>query len=169
MLVIGVDPGLTGAMSLLDSQRGLLECEDLPTCGNGLETGKMLRWVDAAALQAILQQWSAKHDFARESVHAVIERPIPMPTLPAQTVASQFDTFGVIRALVTGKVAPDAMTVINPQVWKKMYGLKGGKEEKELSRACCLRLYPGAPVHRVKDHNRAEAVLLAHWLLRSMA
>jgi hypothetical protein len=165
MLIVGVDPGLTGAMSLLCSERGLLECEDLPACSNGQATGKMLCWVDAAKLQNILGDWSRWHAFAEQSVHACIERPIPMPTLPAQTVASQFDTFGVIRALVGGKVPFSAMHIINPRDWKKLFGLG---TNKDASRATALRLYPNAPVTRVKDHNRAESILIGHWLLREI-
>jgi hypothetical protein len=168
MLVLACDPGLTGAISLLCSQRGLLECEDLPTCGNGQTTGKMLRWIDVNKLQALLVHWSTKYGFADQSVHAVIERPIPMPTLPAQTVASQFDTFGVIRALVGGKVSTNGMTIVNPQTWKRVFGLKTDKDE---SIACALRIYPAAGklLARKKDHNRAESVLLGHWLLREIA
>lgn len=168
MLVLSCDPGLTGAISLLCSQRGLLECEDLPTSSNGQTTGKMLRWIDAEALQDMLYRWATKHDFAAHSVHAAIERPIPMPTLPAQTVASQFDTFGVIRALVGGKVPLNAMHIVNPQAWKKPFGLKSDKDE---SIACALRLYPRAAgfLARKRDHNRAESVLLGHWLLLEVA
>jgi crossover junction endodeoxyribonuclease RuvC len=165
-MIIGVDPGLTGALSLLCPERGLLECADIPTAPNGTSTGKMLRWVDAEALQAILRDWSTKYEWAKESVHACIERPIAMPKHPAQTIACQFDTFGAIRALVCGKVAPRGMTIVNPKDWKSFYGL--GKE-KEASRACALRLYPSAPVTRVKDHNRAEAILIGHWLMREVA
>jgi hypothetical protein len=168
MLILSCDPGLTGAISLLCSQRGLLECEDLPTCGNGQSTGKMLRWIDVSALQAILANWSTKHDFASNSVHAAIERPIPMPTLPAQTVASQFDTFGVIRALVGGKVPLNAVTIVNPQAWKKIFGLKSDKDE---SIACALRVYPSAAKYlgRKRDHNRAESVLIGRWLMVELA
>lgn len=168
MLIISCDPGLTGAISLICSQRGLLECEDIPTCGNGQTTGSMLRWVDTLALQSMLANWSTKHDFANQSVQACIERPIPMPTLPAQTVASQFDTFGVIRALVTSKVAQGAMTIVNPQVWKKTFGLKS---DKDASIACALRLYPAAArfLARKKDHNRSESILIGHWLMREVA
>ncbi len=164
MLIISCDPGLTGAITLLCSERGLLECEDIPTCDNGTTTGSMKRWVDTAALQNILVLWSRRHSFADQSVQACIERPIPMPTLPAQTVASQFDTFGVIRALVTSKVALGAMTIVNPQVWKKTFGLKS---DKDASIACALRLYPKAARYlaRKKDHNRSESILIGHWLM----
>lgn len=164
MLVLGCDPGLTGALCLIDDRRGLLECADIPTCDNGLVSGSMKRWVDPGALDELLAEWSARHGFARESVHAAIERPIPMPTLPAQTIASQFDTFGVLRAAMARQVG--ALQVVAPNVWKKIYGF--GKDKGE-ARACCLRLYPAAPVTRVKDHNRAEAILVAHWLKRELA
>lgn len=163
MLAIGCDPGLTGALALLDSDRGLLEVVDVPTCANGQTTGSMKRWVDVEALADQLRTWSRTHEFALHSVVAAVERPIPMPSLPAQTVASQFDTFGAIRALLRRYADvrhPD------PQVWKKRFGFGRDKDE---ARACALRLYPGAPLTRVKDHNRAESVLIGHWLLKEMA
>ena len=168
MLVIGCDPGLTGAISLLCSQRGLLECEDLPTCTNGQTTGKMLRWIDVAALQGMLWDWSVRHGFAEHSVHACIERPIPMPSMPSTTTASSFDTFGVVRALVTGRVSPNGMTVVDPSRWKRMFGLH---TDKDGSIACAKRLYPdaSASLARKKDHNRAESILIGHWLLREVA
>lgn len=165
MLIIGCDPGLTGAISLLCPERGLLACVDLPVCGNGQASGKMLRWIDATKLQELLANWSARFDFAAESVHAVIERPIPMPSMPSTTTASSFDSFGVIRALVLGKVAPDGMTIVNPRDWKKFFGLS---TDKDASRAAALRLYANAPVTRAKDHNRAESILIGHWLLREI-
>ena len=71
MLIISCDPGLTGAVALLDSKRGLLECEDIPTCANGTASGSMRNWVDAERLQstevmdiarlANLRMWEAYH------------------------------------------------------------------------------------------------------------
>lgn len=163
MLAIGVDPGLTGSLCLIDSRRGLLDCADIPTCDNGLATGSMKRWVDPKALELVLRDWSAKWGFAAESVHAAIERPIPMPSLPAQTIASQFDTFGVIRAVLQRHAH---VQCVAPNIWKKIYGF--GKDKAE-ARACCKRLYPSAAVARVKDHNTAEAILIGHWLVRELA
>jgi hypothetical protein len=163
MIVIGIDPGLTGSICLIDSERGLLDSADIPTCDNGLATGSMKRWVDPHALEQVLREWSGKWGFASDSVHAAIERPIPMPSLPAQTIASQFDTFGVIRAVVMRHAAVECVA---PSIWKKIYGF--GKDKAE-ARACCKRLYPGAAVARVKDHNTAEAILIGHWLLRKLA
>lgn len=164
MIFISCDPGLTGAISLLRPGHGLLECADLPTCDNGQASGKMKRWLDCAALEDLLGFWSDKHGLAPESWHCVLERPIAMPTLPAQTVASQFDTFGALRAIM-GRRA-DVLTIANPKDWGKFFGLGG---DKEASRACCLRLYPSAPVGLKKFHNRAESILLGHWAMRTLA
>jgi hypothetical protein len=165
MLVISCDPGLTGAIALIDSARGLLACEDLPTCSNGTVTGSMKRWVDNDLLDQLLAQWSTLHQFAQHSVFAVIERPIPMPSLPAQTIASQFDTFGAVRAAMARRVPAAHMRYVNPNEWKKLFGLH---RDKDSARATCLRLYPNAQVQRVKDHNRAEAILVGHFLLREV-
>lgn len=164
MLIIGCDPGLTGALSLIDAVAGaLLECEDIPTCENGTASGSMKRWVDDGALDRLVAGWATKHDFARRDVHAAIERPIPMPSLPAQTIASQFDTFGTVRAVLRRRAK---LRFVNPTEWKRLFGFGRDKDE---ARACCLRLYPEAPVKRVKDHNRAEAILVGHWLRRELA
>ena len=165
MIVIGVDPGLTGAMTLLHAQRGILECADIPTCPNGTVGGSMRHWIDTEALSEVFKGWYFRHELALEAVSVAIERPIPMPSLPAQTIASQFDTFGVLRAVLA---RAGEVIYVNPSAWKKLFGVGSDKEK---SRACVQRLYPNAAQHfaRKKDHNRAESALIAHFVLRSRA
>lgn len=165
MIVLGVDPGLTGAIAAVHSERGLLACADLPVCANGLATGSMLRWLDVAGLEDLLHSWSRQHDFAPEYVCAAIERPIAMPRLPSQTIAAQFDTFGAIRGVLIGQVSEPRVAFVSPNEWKRRYGLHA---EKADSRACALRLFPTAQLERKKDHNRAEAILIAHFHLRTV-
>ncbi len=166
MIVLGIDPGLTGAVALLCSRRGLLEVADLPTEANGTKSGSMQRWLAAAPLASIFTEWRARHDLAVECVRAFIERPIPMPSLPAQTIASQFDTFGAVRAMVAAHM--DAFpTAVAPRDWQKPFAL--GKGDKAASIATARRLYPKAPITLAKHHNRAEAVLLAHYGMQEVA
>ena len=165
MIVLGVDPGLTGALGVVSSRDGLLHCMDLPICGNGTSTGSMKHWIDVRALDVALRSLAERLVFAAESVHVFIERPIPMPTLPAQTIASQFDTFGAVRALLESKTWGRELRHVNPQEWKAMFKL--GKN-KDASRETCRSLYPTAPVPLVKHHNRAESILIAHYGLRTL-
>ena len=57
------------------------------------------------------------------------------------------------------------MRLVTPQTWKKVYGLKGGKENKDMSRQKASQLFPTYANlwARKKDDGRAEAVLLAHY------
>lgn len=163
-IVLGVDPGLTGALTALSPTRGFLECHDLPVCDNGQRSGRMMRQTDAFALEQLFADLSLRLQFAAHSVAMFIERPIAMPGIPSQVVAAQFDTFGVIRALAERRF--DQVEYVNPRDWKQIYGLKA---DKTAARQCAQRLYASAPVDRVKDHNRAESVLIAHYGLRRLA
>jgi crossover junction endodeoxyribonuclease RuvC len=53
------------------------------------------------------------------------------------------------------------MTVVEPAVWKRFHGLRGG--DKEAGRQRALMLFPSAHalLARKKDHGRAEAALIA--------
>lgn len=159
---LAVDPGLTGAMAALCTRRGFLALADLPICDNGHAGGSMRNWTDPAALRAILRDWQAVNDMSGEGLRCFLERPIPMPSLPAQTIASQFDTLGVLRAVLPFPV------MVTPQEWKKFYRLS---KDKSASLDMARRLYPvAAPfLKRGKDHNRAEALLIAHWALETQA
>ena len=60
------------------------------------------------------------------------------------------------------------MTVhaVPPRVWQRWYGIKAKGDALDKARA----LYPLAESHlaRKKDHNRADALLLAHFGQRTM-
>lgn len=162
MLVIGIDPGLTGAMALV-SHAGFLSVADLPTCPNGLSSGKMMRWLDPKGVSEIISGWATKFDFGKESVHAVIERPIAMPGQQISTAASNFDSLGALRAAVT--ICGYPLMMVSPREWKTAYGLGTDKNE---ARKTALNLYPDAPITLAKHHNRAESILIARFALRKL-
>jgi hypothetical protein len=149
----------------------------MPTIGNGLQTGGMLRWVDCAELLSIMRNWREMHSPKTtlvcppdEALMAVIERPLALPNQRVQTAASSFDTFGTIRcAMAAAGIHTD---FVAPSEWKKLYGLqkKGNgsqatREVKAQARAIAKRMYPNAPVHLAKFADRAEAILIANWAL----
>ena len=164
MIAIGIDPGLTGAISAICERRGLLECEDLPVSRNGLETGKMLRWIDVLALTSMLAQWERRHGLHAESVMAFLERPIAMPGQQISTAASSFDSQGAIRAVFT--MSSYELRMVTPVEWKRFYRLGRDKDE---ARRVAIGLYDNAPLGRKKDHNRAESLLIARYGLRMVA
>ncbi|MDA8110245.1 MAG: crossover junction endodeoxyribonuclease [Betaproteobacteria bacterium] len=159
MLLIGVDPGLSGALAALD-RNGLRGVADMPTMAAGKGTGKVKAQVNPAALAELLREWCDPQD----AVLAVLER---VGAMPGQGVASVFslgDSFGCLRGVLAAKRIP--VHVVAPGVWKKAYSLGSHKEQ---ARARAIELYPQASLARKRDHGRAEAILLARYGLERFA
>ena len=158
---IGADPGMGGALAILvlDPLRGLgqLSVEDMPS--HEID-GK--RTMDMWSLAHILMQWVHSFDVRNSAVERV-------HAMPKQGVTSAF-SFGFSAGALQQGLASAGLpiTLIQPAVWKAIYGLRGGRENKDMSRAKASQMFPSF-AHlwaRKKDEGRAEAVLLAHYASR---
>lgn len=144
--ILGVDPGLSGALAFLSDE---LLIWDIPTL-EITRNNKKKRQINLSALLFILTENKADHCFL-ESVNA----------MPGQGVSSMFQMgrgFGQVEmALMACKIP---VTYITPQVWKKHYGLS---KDKDASRQRASQLMPQwAHNFDLKKHaDRAEASLLA--------
>ncbi|MBB3832531.1 crossover junction endodeoxyribonuclease RuvC [Xanthomonas arboricola] len=125
--VIGIDPGCSGAVVVLQSAAQPLPVEwiRMPT----LKVGQSTR-VDAAAVSRFLQDFDSGHVFI-EQVHA----------MPKQGVSSVY-TFGHAAGVVEGVAAAMMLpvTLVTPQAWKKRAGLIGS--EKDAARSRAIQLWP---------------------------
>ncbi|GKS73693.1 hypothetical protein AVME950_02375 [Acidovorax sp. SUPP950] len=155
MLFVGIDPGLTGACAVVGPQ-GLRGVFDLPTkpLPNVGPKAMVSRQIDGRRFAELLAELLDP----AEARTAIMEDVQAMPGSAIQTMGSMMHSKGVLDGVLAAK----GITVqfVRPQAWKKPYGLTA---DKGAARACCARLYPTAPVSRVKDHNRAEAILIAHY------
>lgn len=176
MKVLGVDPGLSGAIALIEDAK-FANVTDLPTMARGKPIRRQrrnpkegepktrlvqLNELNAAALVEIISMW--------EPDHAVIERAQPMqkPGEARQSLSAighYMEAYGVIKGVLAALSIP--YTVIGAAQWKKRANLTGipPKEAKETARMLAIRLFPQAASHlvRKKDHNRAESILLARF------
>jgi crossover junction endodeoxyribonuclease RuvC len=154
MIFVGIDPGLTGAVAAVDSA-GTCTVEDIPTVnlpGDGL----IRRRVDGLALARMLRHMvPAGHECV-----VVIEAVQTMggKNNAVQTQGSLMRTLGAIES--AAEILRMPMKPVLPKVWKKRYGLGS---EKGASLKIARELYPVAPLGLAKHHNRAEALLLAHY------
>ena len=154
---LGVDPGAGGALALLrvyDSQPFELHVVDMPTYE---KNGK--RRVELYQLSNIVRGW----DMEGGITQAIIEN---VGAMPGQSPNGMF-AFGFSAGAVQGVVACAGvpMTLVVPQVWKKTYGIPGGRENKDVARQKASMIFPKY-AHlwaRKKDDGRAEAALLAHY------
>ena len=147
-VTIGIDPGLTGAIAALDEASQLILCADLPV----IRSGK-LAWIDSNELTSLLMR-------ARNGRPAqiLVER---SQAMPGQGVSSTFCTGVVLGSILAAcqRVAIP-LHLVTAAVWKRSMGL-GSDKSASLDKARLL--FPTADLDRVKDHNRAEALLLAYY------
>ncbi len=159
MVILGIDPGLSGALALL-SDRGI-EVFDVPTMkarsrGREVNWPELARWIDAAG----------------HIDHAVIELVGAMRKpgdKKSQGVSSMFKfgyTSGGLRGIVAAHFIP--VTMVSPQCWKRDMRVP---KEKDAARARASELLPNhcGLFVRVKDHGRAESALIALWGRRELA
>jgi len=151
MLVLGIDPGLDGALALLDSELNLLEVWDVPTLELS-RNGKAKREIDVQALVDMVEGVVVY----RPKVW--IENSTPMP---GQGSASTF-AFGKTFGLLYGVCAAKKLVIerVAPQKWKKALAVP---KEKDGARARASVLMPAHSTHwPLKRHDgRAEAALIA--------
>jgi hypothetical protein len=148
MIVCGIDPGLTGALAVINDQ-GDCQILDMPVLGDGAETV-----VNGAMVARFLDEFDVEF--------VVLEK---QQAYPGQGVSSTFKIglfYGQILGVVQTSLIP--YRVVSPPTWKS--DMRLGKD-KNLSRLRATERFPYIckQFEMVKDHGRAEAVLLAVWML----
>ena len=142
--ILGVDPGVSGAVAFYwpEAPHRVI-AEDVPTAGGRIE---------AIGLADRIRQM--KPDIAIMEYTAA---------MPGQGVSSTYK-FGFASGAVAGILSTLAIPVrfVTPTVWKKHWRLD---KDKEKSRALAIQLFPACANHfsRKRDHNRAEAALIARY------
>lgn len=150
--VVGVDPGLTGAVAILDNNTALVGLADLPVC----RTPGKLAWINGLELEELLA-----HYLHISKGVAVVELASAMPK---QGVSSTFAfgvTFGSILSVLQAWEMP--LHLVRPSQWKKDLQLAGKDKKASLYKARLL--FPMADLKLAKHHGRAEALLIAYWWL----
>jgi crossover junction endodeoxyribonuclease RuvC len=155
-VIIGIDPGLSGAIALVRADGALVHVEDLPI----VATGKKSR-LDVPHLVKSLQVIDRVKVAYLENVSA----------MPMQGVSSSFNfgrTFGEIHGVLVA--LGFTVHLVTPQAWKFAVGLRSTpgadtKARKTASRELAQRLFPNRADQfaRVKDDGRAEAALIAYY------
>lgn len=152
MIVAGIDPGLSGAVAILDHDGSLLNVFDLPTVEEA--HGKSTR---SRIAPALLQ------DELIGDVRIGVCFVEHVTASPQMGVVSAFRFGGAHEAVLAVLACCGIRTeLVRPQVWKKAFGLNN---EGEVSRARALELWPNNSdwFKRKMDHNRAEAALIAEY------
>jgi crossover junction endodeoxyribonuclease RuvC len=153
MIIIGVDPGITGAISVLENKK-VIEVYETPTMIDGK---KNKRQVNGSHLTNIIKEIILLN---KETI-AVVEH---VNAMPGQGVTSMFNfgqSFGVIKGICAALSLP--IYFVRPTKWKKHFNLI--KTNKEASRTKVIEIYPeiSGKLSRKKDSNKADAILIARY------
>jgi hypothetical protein len=148
MLIYGMDPGYTGAITLYWPATGDIEIHDMPTVTNA--KGKTV--LDMHGVLSILEP---EGDGQRA---AFIEQ---VSAMPGQGVSSTFrfgEQFGQLQMALAATQTP--YHFVTPATWKRHFGLT---RDKGVSRGLAMQRFPAYAdkFSRVKDDGRAEATLIA--------
>lgn len=150
MIVIGIDPGLTGAAAVLD-EGALLALHDTPVMT--IRIGRKTRQdYDLLVMRKLLLP------YVGTACHVFIEQ---QQAMPGQGVTSTFKTgmgYGLWLAMLAALQLPH--TIIAPFAWKRSCSLIG--RDKDASRQRAQQLFPTSHLTRKKDHGRADALCIAY-------
>ena len=149
MIILGIDPGLSGAFAFLDTRDMTVTLEDMPTV-EILRNKKRKNEVNAAQVANVIA--------GRGIRHAFLER---VGAMPGQGVTSVF-SFGRSTGILEGVLAAYDIptTIITPQEWQKVAAVRDGKDAGRLRAA---QLFPSSSSFfaRKKDNGRSDAALIA--------
>ncbi len=151
MITCGIDPGVSGAIAVIDTSIGLAQVADLPQGPYG---------VDPVALAELLDSWGV--------------RSVTLEDNRANGRNGSLANFQMGRAvgLIVGTVLvlSHPLFRVKPQVWQQAVGVGNVRatERKEAHRQRALELFPECreQLKRKADHNRADALLIAEYARR---
>ena len=153
MLIIGIDPGISGSICFLEDGK-ILEVIEMPTMTEGK---KNKRQVNGSQIYNEISKRINKIE--NQEIRVVIEQ---VSAMPGQGVTSMFNfgqSFGILKGLCSAMQLP--VYFVRPAKWKKYFNLINS--EKDASRTRAIEIFPyfSSQLSKKKDSNKAEAILIA--------
>tara|TARA_B100000674_G_scaffold316460_1_gene263300 strand:+ start:59 stop:550 length:492 start_codon:yes stop_codon:yes gene_type:complete len=153
MKILGIDPGLSGAIAILEKKK-VLSLFDMPVMAEGKKNKKQL---NSAQLVNIIRENSIGDD----EIVVVVEQ---VNAMPGQGVTSMFNfgqTFGAIKGVCAALNLP--IFFVRPSKWKKYFELINSS--KDSSRTKVIEMYPSlsSQLSKKKDVNKSDAILIARY------
>ena len=153
MRIIGIDPGLSGGIAILDDLK-IFDIYDMPIMSEGKKNKNQL---NSAQLVNIIK----KNIISSGDTFLIVEQ---VSAMPGQGVTGMFSfgqSFGVIKGVCAALKLP--VILVRPVKWKKHFNLLNS--EKDASRTKVIETYPyiSSELSKKKDANKADAILIAKY------
>ena len=153
MLIIGIDPGISGSICFFQDGK-IIDVVEMPTMTEGKKNKKQ---VNGSQIFNEISDRIKKLD--KKDIKVIIEQ---VSAMPGQGVTSMFNfgqSFGILKGICSAMQLP--MYFVRPAKWKKYFNLINS--EKDASRARAIEIFPyfSGQLSRKKDSNKADAILIA--------
>ena len=153
MLIIGIDPGISGSICFFQDGK-IIDVVEMPTMTEGKKNKKQ---VNGSQIFNEISDRIEKLD--KRDIKVIIEQ---VSAMPGQGVTSMFNfgqSFGILKGICSAMQLP--MYFVRPAKWKKYFNLINS--EKDASRTKAIEIFPyfSGQLSRKKDSNKADAILIA--------
>ena len=157
MIVVGIDPGLSGAIAILEGKK-VVSLFDMPVMAEGKKNKRQL---NSAQLVNILKD----NTKSNAEIAVVVEQ---VNAMPGQGVTSMFNfgqTFGAIKGVCAALKLP--IFFVRPSKWKKHFELINSS--KDSSRTKAIEMYPSISnqLAKKKDVNKSDAILIGRFFIET--
>ncbi len=153
MLIIGIDPGISGSICFFEDGK-ILDVINMPTMTDGK---KNKRQINGAQIFNEISERVKKIE--KQNIKVIIEQ---VSAMPGQGVTSMFNfgqSYGILKGICSAMQLP--MYFVRPTKWKKYHNLLNS--EKDASRTRAIEIFPyfSSQLSKKKDSNKADAILIA--------
>ena len=154
MLIIGIDPGISGSICFLED--GVIkDVLEMPTMTEGKKNKKQ---VNGSQIFNEISSQIKTHE--KKNIKVVIEQ---VSAMPGQGVTSMFNfgqSFGILKGICSAMQLP--IYFVRPAKWKKYFNLINSEKmpagQEPLKYFLIFR-----QIYLKKDSNKADAILIASY------
>ena len=155
MLIIGIDPGISGSICFFENGK-ILDVVEMPTMIEGKKNKKQVN--GAQIYNEVLNRIK---QIDKKDIKVIIEQ---VSAMPGQGVTSMFNfgqSYGILKGICSAMQLP--MYFVRPAKWKKYFNLINS--EKDASRTKAIEIFPyfSGNLSKKKDSNKADAILIASY------
>ena len=155
MLIIGIDPGISGSICFFNDGK-ILDVIEMPTMNDGKKNKKQVNG------SQIFNEISKRINLLeKKQIKVVIEQ---VSAMPGQGVTSMFNfgqSFGILKGICSSMQL--SMYFVRPAKWKKYYNLINTQKDASRTRAIEIFPYFSSQLSKKKDSNKADAILIANF------
>ena len=159
MVIIGIDPGISGSICFFQDGK-IIDVIEMPIMTEGKKNKKQVN--GSQIFNEILKRIE---NIDKKNIKVVIEQ---VSAMPGQGVTSMFNfgqSFGVLKGICSALQLP--LYFVRPAKWKKYFNLINS--EKDASRTKAIEVFPyfSNQLSRKKDSNKADAILISSFFFET--